>query len=199
MTDRLGTKNCLIMLGCMCWLACTGIRATTIPCKNEVGKSDTLNKVDDFNRKTGYWIEYLNSNMRPVQCKKAQYWQLAFYWHGERVLPMGPPKRPLSGVPSVSYTQTPLVITTESNPISILDGVVILKYCKSTIVRTYEAGMLTKETYSTISEDNVEIIDYSNHYKSYRYTCKIYSKINKMSRTEYYGVIDGQVRWVIAQ
>ncbi len=134
----------LIALSCPAWLGCTGIRTTTVPCKNAVELSDTLNRLNGSKEKTGYWIEYLNSNMSPVPCKKASYGQLAYYWRGHRVLPMGPPKRPLSGVPIVTYERNSLNSSAGFNSVDLLDGDVTFRYRRSTLTRTYKNGILIK-------------------------------------------------------
>ena len=170
-----------------------------MPCKNAVEISDTLNRLNGSKEKTGYWIEYLNSNMSPAPCKKASYGQLAYYWRGQRVLPMGPPKRPLSGVPIVTYERNSLNSSTGFNSVDLLDGDVTFRYRRSTLTRTYKNGILIKEVNTALHEDFLEIIYYTDHYINNPYTCKIVARSNGASRVDYYGVIDGRIQWIAIQ
>ncbi len=186
----------LLALSCPTWLGCTGIRTTTMPCKDAVELSDTLNKLNGSKEKTGYWIEYLDSNLNPVPCKKASYGQLAFYWRGQRVLPMGPPKLPLSGVPAVTIDRASLNRSIGPNSVYLLNGVVKMEYRRRTLTRTYKDGILIKEVNISLNGNVQEIVNYTEHYKDNKYTCHIKSIIDGGIAEDYYGVIDGRVKWV---
>lgn len=190
------TKTTLALLCSAYCLGCTGIRTTTIPCKNAVGISDTLNRVDEHNKKTGYWVEYLNSRMKPAPCKDARYALLAYYWKGKRILPVGRPSKPFSGSPNIMIDRTALTETIAADSIYLLNGDVTLEYRTSTIELIYDHGLLLFERNTPVQGSSWETVDYSSHYVENPYSCRLFALHEGAYYTAYIGIIDGQFKWI---
>ncbi len=162
--------------------------------------NDTLNLFNDNGDMTGYWLEYLKSDLTLAKKKsEITYVRYAYYWKGYRVLPMAMRQERISSFSKISEH-----IDANLYGYPLINGEYRIEagnlFNTITYQIKYENGHYEKFVNYGSKGKQIEAVDYKQTYLEYPFTCAVLGYNQGISYILfYYGVINGEIKGIQAE